>query len=117
MTPELPRAPMSAPKLAAGDALGVRVGAGPLGLVERRPDRGEHVRAGVAVGDREDVERVDLVDVGLEVRDGARNASRNPAPSQAPSGHQATSVPLSARSAGAGSPVVPCSSAGAIPCS
>ena len=70
MTPELPRAPISAPKLiAAGDPLG-RLAGDAFGLVERRLDRREHVRAGVAVGDRVDVERVDLVDVRLEVGDG-----------------------------------------------
>ena len=66
-----------------GDALGVGWPARPVGLLERGPDRGQHVRAGVAVRDREDVEGVDLVDVRLEVRDRGRGRPRgSPAPSQ-----------------------------------
>ena len=72
MTPELPRAPISAPKLAAcATPLDVGVGPDLVGLLERRAHRRQHVRAGVAVGDREHVEGVDLVDVRLEARDGA----------------------------------------------
>ena len=52
-----------------GDPLG-RLARDRLRLVERGLDRREHVRAGVAVGDRVDVEAVDLVDVRLEVGDG-----------------------------------------------
>ena len=81
MTPELPRAPMSAPKLAACATRSASASARPVGLLERRPDGGQHVRPGVAVRDREHVERVDLVDVRLERRDGAPEAARKPAPS------------------------------------
>ena len=81
-----------------GDPLGVRVGPGPIGLLQRRPDRRQHVRAGVAVGDREHVQRVDLVDVRLEARDGAPERREEPGAVARPAGHQATSVPLPARS-------------------
>ena len=81
-----------------GDPLGVRVGPGPIGLLQRRPDRRQHVGAGVAVGDREDVERVDLVDVRLEARDRAPERREEPGAVARPAGHQATSVPLPARS-------------------
>ena len=81
------------------DPVGRLVGDG-LGLVERGPDRGEHVRAGVAVRDRVDVEAVDLVDVGLEVGDGRPERLEEPGPVAGPAPHQATSVPLSARSRG-----------------
>ena len=77
-----------------------RLAGGRLGLLERGPDRGEHVRAGVAVGDRVDVEAVDLVDVGLEIRDGGPERLEEPGPVAGPAPHQATSVPLSARSRG-----------------
>ena len=53
-----------------------------LGLAQSRLDRGQHVRARVPVGDREDVERVDLVD--LRVEHGRRVAQR---------GEQAVAVP------------------------
>ena len=56
MTPELPRAPISAPKLIAAATRSAGWPGDRLGLLERRPDRGQHVRAGVAVGDREHVE-------------------------------------------------------------
>ena len=49
------------------------IGRETLGLRERRPHRGEHVRAGVAIGDREHVQRVDLGHVALEVRDRGRD--------------------------------------------
>ena len=80
-----------------GDAVG-RLAGHALGLVERRTDRRQHVRARVAVGDREDVEGVDLVDVGLEVGDGGPEGLEEPGPVTGPAHHQATSVPLSARS-------------------
>ena len=87
MTPELPRAPMSAPKLmAAAIALG-RLAGDRLRLVQGGLDRGQHVRAGVAVGDRVDVELVDLVDVGLEVGDGRPERLEQAVAVAGPSGH------------------------------
>ena len=84
------------------DAVGGLPGDG-IGFLECRLDGRDHVRAGVAVGDREHVEAVDLVGVGLEVGDrrpgrppAARSRRRNGGPSAEI--HQATSVPLSARS-------------------
>ena len=47
---------------------GIRRG-GVARLLHRRAQRQVHVRAGVAVGDREDVEVVDLLLVGLEPRE------------------------------------------------
>ena len=53
MTPELPRAPISAPnEIAVAIALR-RLSGDRLRLLERRLDRREHVGAGVAVGDRD----------------------------------------------------------------
>ncbi len=52
-----------------GDPIG-RLAGRSLRLLERDPDGRRHVRAGVAVGDREDVHGVDLVDVSLEVGHG-----------------------------------------------
>ena len=52
-----------------GHPVGVGIRPGPVRLLEGRADRREHVGAGVAVRDREDVERVDLVDVRLEAGD------------------------------------------------
>ena len=95
-----------------GDAVGVGVGPGLVGLLERRPDRGQHVRAGVAVGHREHVERVDLVDVGLEGRDGAPEGGQEAGPVARAARHQATSVPLAARSDGRGSPEAGCTAGG-----
>ncbi len=69
------------------DPLGGRVGRA-LALLESRPDRREHVAAGVSVGDREDVQAVDLVDVGLEVRDGGAKGLAQPGPVARPAGHQ-----------------------------
>ncbi len=71
-----------------------------LRLVERGLDRRQHVRAGVAVGDGIDVERVDLVDVGLEVGDRRPEGAEQSVAVAGAAGHQATSVPLSARSRG-----------------
>ena len=76
----------------------------PIGLLERRSNRGQHVRSGVAVGDRVDVEGVDLVDVRFEVRDRGSEGLQQARTIAGPSGHQATSVPLSARSRG---PIAP----------
>ena len=82
-----------------GDPVG-RLARDRLGLVERGPDRGQHVRPGVAVRDRIDVEAVDLVDVRLEVRDRRPERIEQPVPVAGAAGHQATSVPLSASSLG-----------------
>ncbi len=54
----------------------------PLGLVYRRLDRGQHVRARIPVGDRKDVERVHLVD-----------ASVQQSPGEAKGGQQVVAVP------------------------
>ena len=89
---------MSAPKLIAAATRSTGCPAAALGLLERRAHGRVHVRAGVAVGDREDVEGVDLVDVGLEVRDGGPEGGEQAGPVTGPADHQATSVPLSARS-------------------
>ena len=82
-----------------GDPVG-RLAGRRLGLLEGRLDRRQHVRAGVAVRDRIDIEGVDLVDVRLEVRDGGPERIEQPVAVARPASHQATSVPLSARSRG-----------------
>ena len=69
-----------------------------LGLVERGLDCRVHVRAGVAVRHGVDVEAVDLLDVGLEVGDGRPECVEEPLAVAGPADHQATSVPLAARS-------------------
>ena len=62
--------------LAGGDA---------LGLLQRRADRRGHIRAGVAVGHREHVEGVDLVDMGGDVLDrGCEGAQESLAVAAAP---------------------------------
>ena len=68
-----------------GDPVG-RLARDRLGLVERRPDRREHVRAGVAVGDRVDVQAVDLVDVRLEVGDRGPERVEEPGAVAGPAG-------------------------------
>ena len=88
-----------------GHPVGVGIGPGPVRLLERGADRRQHVRAGVAVRDREDVERVDLVDVRLEAGDRGPERREEPGAVARAAGHQATSVPDSARSDGRGSPV------------
>ena len=100
-----------------GDALRIGVGSRLVGLLERGPDRGEHVRARVPVRHREDVERVDLVDVRLQAGDGAAQRGEEAGTVAGAARHQATSVPLSARSPGRGSPTREGSGAGARPCS
>ena len=100
MTPELPRAPISAPKLMAAATRSAGWPAVASASSSAALHRREHVRAGVAVGDRVDVERVDLVDVRLEVRDGGAERGEEPRAVARAAGHQATSVPLSARSRG-----------------
>jgi hypothetical protein len=69
-----------------GDPVGGLTGDG-LGLVERGPDRGEHVRPGVAVGDGIDVEAVDLVDMRLQVRDRRPERIEQPVPVASAAGH------------------------------
>ena len=83
-----------------GDPLRIGRPARPFRLVERGAHRGEHVRAGVAVRDGKDVERVDLVDVGLEVGDRGTEGREEPRAVTGVARHQATSVPLAARSDG-----------------
>ena len=90
MTPLLPRAPVRAPRLSAS-ADAVQVAAvlrQALRLRERGPHRGQHVGAGVTVGDGEDVEGVDLVDVRLEVRHGGRHRPDHGRPIDEESGHR-----------------------------
>ena len=53
ITPELPRAPISAPKLIAAATRSAGAAGDALGLVERGADGRDHVRPGVAVGDRD----------------------------------------------------------------
>ena len=91
---------MSAPKLMAAATRSADSPGGRLGFVERRANGGMHVRARVAVRDREDVEAVDLLDVGLEIGDGGPERLEEPGAVTGPARHQATSVPLSARSRG-----------------
>ena len=100
-----------------GDALSIRSGPNPVGLVQGGPDGREHVRPGVSVRHREDVEGVDLLDVRLERGDGAPERCEEARSVAGSAGHQATSVPLSARSSGRGSPACVGPSAGATPCS
>ena len=69
-----------------------------FGLLEGGLDGRVHVRARVAVRDRVDVQAVDLVDVGLEVRRGGPERLEQRGPVAGPTGHQATSVPLAASS-------------------
>ena len=69
-----------------------------FGLVERGLDRRVHVRAGIAVRHRVDVEAVDLLDVGLEVGDRRPERVEKTLAVAGPADHQATSVPLAARS-------------------
>ena len=82
-----------------GDPLG-RLTGHAFGLVERGLDGRQHVRAGVAVRDGIDVEGVDLVDVRLEVRDRRAEGAEQALAVARAADHQATSVPLSARSRG-----------------
>ena len=49
-----------------------------LCLLERRLDGGEHVRAGIAIRDRVDIEGVDLVDVRLQIPDGRPECGEEP---------------------------------------
>ena len=74
--------------------------AGALALLERRLDGRQHVAAGVTVGDREDVEAVDLLDVGLEIRDRGAEGLEKPGPVAGSSRHQA-------RSTGSGATTMP----------
>ena len=94
-----------APEDLAGDDAGVAAGAheraeadgsgDPLGrlaghvvrLVEGGLDRGEHVRARVAVGHRIDIEAVDLLDVCLEVRHRRPEGLEEAVPVARPTGH------------------------------
>ena len=64
MTPELPRAPISEPRLIAWHTSAIDSAVAELGA--HRLERERHVRAGVAVGDRVDVEPVQLFLVGAQ---------------------------------------------------
>ena len=71
MTPELPRAPCSAPAASAAATCGhVAAAVERVGLRPGRTHGEQHVCPGVGVGDREHVEPVDLVGVGDQVADG-----------------------------------------------
>ncbi len=72
-----------------------------LGLVEGGPDGREHVRACVAVRYRVDIQAVDLGDMRLEIVDGALEGLEQTGAVTRSAGHQATSVPLAARSSAA----------------
>ena len=69
MTPELPRAPMSEPRLIAWHTSSIDSAVAELGA--HRLERERHVRAGVAVGHRVDVEPVQLLLVGAQRRRGS----------------------------------------------
>jgi hypothetical protein len=71
-----------------------------LCLIECRTDRRHHVRTRVAIGHGVHVEGVDLVDARLEVRDGRPEGFEQSGAVAGATDHQATSVPLSARSRG-----------------
>ena len=72
------------------DASGVTLGwRQALGLFEGGAERGDHVRAGVTVGDGEDVEGVDLVDVGPEVDHGRRERAQQRRAIRGPTAHAA----------------------------
>src|SRR6185369_16830277 len=96
-----PRTHQGAVAHGGGDPFRGSLAARRLGLIERSTDGREHVGAGIAVGDREYVQGVDLVDVILEVRDRAPESVEETGPGALLDGHQATSVPLAARSSGA----------------
>ena len=75
MTPLLPRAPSSAARATDStissrpiSSSGRSIGGQPVDLLQARAQRQRHVVARVAVGDREDVEVVDLLAARLEVR-------------------------------------------------
>ena len=74
-----------------GDPIGRPAGRS-FGLVERDADGGGHVRTGVAVGHWEDVEVVDLVDVGLEVGDRGAECRQETVAVAASAGHARTSA-------------------------
>ena len=80
-----------------GDPVG-RLAGDAFRFLEGRPRRGQHVRARVAVGHRVDVQGVDLIDVRFEVGDRRPEGVEQSGAITGPSGHQATSVPSSARS-------------------
>ena len=67
MTPEFPRAPISAARESSRATASWPVGVRLLERVDDRPHGEREVRAGVAVGDRIDVEVVDALLVRLEV--------------------------------------------------
>ena len=78
MTPLLPRAPEQRGArhglhdlVAADDVERALVGDEPVDLLQARAERQDHVVARVAVGDREDVQVVDLLAAGLEVHERA----------------------------------------------
>ena len=82
ITPELPRAPSSAARATesticvAADLVERALVLGEtVELVEHGPQRQRHVVAGVAVGDREDVEVVDLLAACLELAESALDDS------------------------------------------
>ena len=78
ITPELPRAPSSAARATEWticsrpiSSSGPSYSREPVELVEHGAQRERHVVAGVAVGDREDVEVVDLLAASFELAEGA----------------------------------------------
>ena len=85
ITPELPRAPSSAARATesticvAADLVERALVLGePVELVEHGAQRQRHVVAGVAVGDREDVEVVDLLAACLELAERALDDGAEP---------------------------------------
>ena len=69
ITPELPRAPMSEPRLIAWHTSSIESAVGELGADRLEGER--HVGAGVAVGDRVDVEPVQLLLMRTQRRHGS----------------------------------------------
>ena len=67
MTPELPRAPMSAARVTSFATASLVVGRRRVERLDDRAQREDEVRAGVAVGDRIDVQIVDAPAMRLEV--------------------------------------------------
>ena len=69
MTPEFPRAPISAARQSSLRDGRLPVGVRLLERLDHRPNREREVRAGVAVGNGVDVEIVDAATVRFEVRE------------------------------------------------
>ena len=80
------------------DALRSGTLTGTLGFDQCRFHRCQHVGTRIAIGYREDIQRVDLVDMRLEIRNRSPECPEKASPIAGTPCHQATSVPLSASS-------------------